>query len=102
MESTKTLEEALTINSLVLADFWAEWCGPCRMMNPVIERIKNEYAGRVEVVKVNADLHPELTEQYGVQSLPTLIFMKNKEVVLRIVGMTPEVNIKGNLDKMLG
>ena len=101
MESTKTLEEALATSSLVLADFWAEWCGPCRMMNPVIEKIKKEYAGKVEVVKVNADIHPELTEQYAVQSLPTLIFMKNKEVVLRVVGMTPEANIKGSLDKML-
>src|SRR5689334_15145107 len=101
METTVTFEEAVAKGSLVLVDFWAEWCGPCRMMNPIIEKLKKDYEGKMDVVKVNADNNPALTEQYGVQSLPSFIFIKGGKEVQRMVGATSETRLKEAADSLL-
>ncbi len=82
----------------VLVDFWATWCGPCRMVGPVVAEIAEEYEGKVKVGKVNVDEEDELAERFGVQSIPTIILFKNGEEAARQVGFAP----KANLVQMLG
>ena len=74
----------------VVVDFWAEWCGPCRMIGPALEEISNEMAGKVSIVKVNVDEEPELGAKYGVRSIPTLLFFKNGELTSNMVGAAPK------------
>ena len=71
----------------VIVDFWAEWCGPCRMLGPVLDKLAEEKAGEVKVVKVNVDHAPELSAKYGVRSIPMLLFMKGGEVKETVVGV---------------
>ena len=82
----------------VLVDFWATWCGPCRMVGPVVAEIAEEYEGKVKVGKVNVDEEDELAERFGVQSIPTIILFKNGEEAARQVGFAP----KAKLIQMLG
>ncbi len=82
----------------VLVDFWATWCGPCRMVGPVVAEIAEEYEGKVKVGKVNVDEEDELAERFGVQSIPTIILFKNGEEAARNVGFAP----KAKLIQMLG
>lgn len=77
----------------VLVDFWAEWCGPCKMIAPAIDAIAEEYSGKVKVLKVNVDKEPTLAGLYGVMSIPTLILFKNGEVVEQITGAMPKQKI---------
>ena len=86
--NTETLEKKLKDNKVVLIDFWAEWCGPCRMLNPVMEDVKNLFPNNVE--KVNVDDQRDLAAKYGVRSLPTVIFFKDGEVMERIPGVAPK------------
>jgi thioredoxin 1 len=74
----------------VVVDFWAEWCGPCRMIAPALEEISNEMAGQVKVAKVNIDENPELAAQYGVRSIPTLLMFKDGKVASNLVGAAPK------------
>ena len=82
----------------VLVDFWATWCGPCRMVGPVVAEIAEEYEGKVKVGKVDVDEEDELAERFGVQSIPTIILFKNGEEAARQVGFAP----KAKLVQMLG
>lgn len=82
----------------VLVDFWATWCGPCRMVGPVVAEIAEEFEGKVKVGKVNVDEEDELAERFGVQSIPTIILFKNGEEAARNVGFAP----KAKLIQMLG
>ena len=81
--------EVLKSDIPVLVDFWATWCGPCRMLAPVIEEIANEYAGKVKVGKIDVDQQPELAMQFGVMSIPTLILFKEGKPVASSVGFRP-------------
>ena len=81
----------------VLVDFWASWCGPCRMLAPVIAEIAEEYAGKVKVGKVNVDEQPNLANRYGIASIPTVMLFKNGEVVNTSLGYRP----KNDLETML-
>jgi len=74
----------------VLVDFWAEWCGPCRMIAPAIDQISAEYAGKLKVVKMNVDENPEIPIQFGIQGIPTLLLFKGGQVVETIVGAAPK------------
>lgn len=80
-------DEVLKSEQPVLIDFWAPWCGPCRMVGPVVEEVAAEVAGRAKVGKVNVDEHPELAAKFGVMSIPTLVVLKHGKVVRNAVGI---------------
>ena len=83
-------QEVLESSVPVMVDFYAEWCGPCRMMGPVVEKLADEYDGRARIGKVNSDEEEELAGQYNVMSIPDILFFKNGKVVDQVVGAVPE------------
>lgn len=85
----------------VLVDFWAEWCGPCRMIGPVVEELHGEYEGRAVIGKVNVDQNAEVASKFQVRSIPTILFIKNGEVVDRSVGAVPKATLATKLDAIL-
>ena len=85
----------------VLVDFWATWCGPCRMVAPVVEELAEEYAGRVSFGKVDVDQDPRVASQYGIMSIPSLLIFKDGKPVSNIVGFRPKDQLKKNLDDVL-
>ena len=86
-------------DSPILVDFWAEWCGPCRMVTPVLEKLADEYAGKARVGKVNVDEHSTLAAKFGVQSIPTLLLFKDGKVVEQFIGATTRDVLAKLLDK---
>lgn len=90
-----------TQSGVALVDFWAPWCGPCRMLSPVIDKLAQDYEGKAKICKVNTDEQEELSAQFGIRSIPTMLFFKNGEVVDQLVGATSEQVIKDKLDSLL-
>ena len=82
----------LDSDKLSVIDFWAEWCGPCRAIGPVIEELAKDYSGQVNIGKVNVDNNPQISVNYGITSIPAILFIKNGEVVDKIVGAQPKSN----------
>jgi len=85
----------------VLVDFWAPWCGPCRMVGPLVEEIAKEYVGKAKVAKLNTDDAPDIANRYGIRSIPTLLFFKNGAVVQQLVGAYPKGKISEKLETAL-
>ena len=92
---------ALNSDKPVVVDFWAEWCGPCRMVGPVVEELANNYDGRAVVGKVNVDQHGDISMKYGVRNIPTILFLKGGEVVDKSVGAVPKNVLIEKLDALL-
>ncbi len=95
-------EAVLKANAPVLVDFWAEWCGPCRMIGPVVEEISREYNGKAVVGKVNVDENPNIAMKYGIRSIPTLLVFKGGQVVDKIVGAVPKNMITQKIEAQMG
>ena len=105
MEITLTKDnfeaEVIASEIPVLVDFWATWCGPCRMIAPAVEEIAEEYEGRLKVGKINVDDEPELASRYGIMSIPTILIYKNGEVANQSIGYVPKDTLKVFVDKAL-
>jgi thioredoxin 1 len=87
-------------HELIMVDFWAEWCGPCRAIAPVLEDLARESAGRVTLAKVNVDENHALAGKYGIRSIPTILFVKSGKVVDQVIGAVPRAKLKEKLDAL--
>ena len=92
---------ALEGGKLAVVDFWAEWCGPCRMVAPIIDELSGEYADKATIGKLNVDHNPEVSMKYGVRSIPTILFIKNGEVVDKHVGTASKASLIAKIDAHL-
>ena len=95
-------EEVVKLEGLVMVDFWATWCGPCKIVTPVVEELAKEYEGKVTFAKVNTDENPDIASRYSIRGIPTLMFFKDGKVMDQVVGAVPKGQLKSKLDSLLG
>lgn len=96
-----TLNEVLATDKLVVIDFWAEWCGPCKMVGPIIDQLSEEYKDRVVVGKIDVDNNDEATSKYGIRNIPTVLFIKNGKIVDKVVGAGAKTLFAEKIEKNL-
>ena len=94
-------ELVLKADKPVLVDFWAEWCGPCRMVGPIVEELAKEYGDKAVIGKVNVDENPEISVRFGIRNIPALLFFKNGEIVDKQIGAVPKSVLNEKLEKQL-
>lgn len=94
-------DEVLNFKGLVMVDFWASWCGPCRMLGPVVEEIAKEYAGKVKVCKLNVDEGPDTSSKYSITSIPTILFFKDGQIAGQTVGLQSKAALQEKLNALL-
>lgn len=97
----ENIKEIINNGKPAVVDFWAEWCGPCRMMSPIIEELAHEYEGKVEIGKLNVDENAETTEEYGIMNIPTILFFKNGQVVDKQIGATQKSVLVKKIEALL-
>jgi len=95
-------QEVIKSSNLVMVDFWATWCGPCKIVAPVVEELAKEYEGKVTFVKVNTDENQDLATRYNIRGIPTLMFFKEGNVADQVVGAVPKAQLKSKIDSLLG
>ena len=93
--------EIISSDIPAMVDFWAEWCGPCKMVGPVVEELAGEYAGKIKMAKMDVDKNRQTPAKFGIRNIPTLILFKGGEVVNTIIGAQPKSSIEGELKKLL-
>jgi len=101
IENKEDYKKLIDQKTPILLDFYADWCGPCQTLLPIVSKLAEEYEGKIEIQKVNVDQNRELALQYGVRSIPALFFIKNDKVIDRSTGIVPETQLRTQLDKML-
>ena len=97
----ENIKELIESGKPVVVDFWAEWCGPCRMVSPLVEELAEEYAGKVEIGKLNVDDNVETPEEYGIRNIPTILFFKDGQIVDKQVGAVPKAQLANKLDAIM-
>jgi thioredoxin 1 len=101
LKSAEFEKEVLKSQTPAVVDFYADWCGPCRMVSPIIEQLSQEYTGRVKFAKVNTDENPDIAMKYGIMSIPTIIVFKNGQVASTVIGAGPASMYKQKIDAVL-
>lgn len=94
--------DVLKAASLVMVDFWATWCGPCKIVGPVVEELAKEYEGKVVFAKINTDENPDLASRYNIRGIPTLMFFKDGNILDQVVGAVPKAQLQSKIDSLLG
>jgi len=93
--------EVIKVQGLIMVDFWAPWCAPCRMVSPTVEELAKEYQGRMKFLKLNTDENPDIASKYNIMGIPTLMFFKDGRSVDSIVGAVPKQQLKSKIDSLL-
>ena len=91
--------DVIKSDKLTVIDFWAEWCGPCKALGPVIDQLSTEYSGKVNIGKLDVDNNPEVSSKYGIRSIPTILFVKGGQVVDKVVGAVPKAQLQSTIEK---
>jgi thioredoxin 1 len=97
----QNIQEVIASGKPVVVDFWAEWCGPCRIIGPSIEELSHEYEGKVEIGKVNVDDNPEAASMFGIRNIPTVLFFKNGQVVDKQIGAVAKAQLAAKVEALL-